>query len=230
MIPGIYIGMILSMSDKKDRTGTVVAYSGAIVLSIVAGNPLPVELLMLFTSPSLLGMYLVCVGSVSYALVSSSAFLGFETASTNTVVAMPGSFPDFIINARNVNLTSTMWSIVIIGLIALVICVLMTMFYYRVMAFSFANSQAANETVDAIINSVGGKDNIIEAGSGLFKLNIYLNNPDFVFLDKVRKIGSRRVTENKDGISFEFGTSSYAIARMINKAVKNVKNTRKCHR
>ena len=61
IIPGIYIGMILSMSDKKDRMSTAIAYSGAIVLSIVAGNPLPVELLMLFTSPSLLVMYFVLI-------------------------------------------------------------------------------------------------------------------------------------------------------------------------
>lgn len=221
MIPGIYIGTILSMSDKKDRAGTVLAFLGAIALSIVAGNPLPVELLMLFTSPFLLAIYLILVGCSSYALVSMEAFLGFETTSANTIVAMPGSFPDFIINARNANLSGSMWLIVIIGLIALVLCVLATMLYYRYLAFSFANDQAASETVDSIIKAVGGKENIIEAGSGLFKVNIYLRNPEFFFIDKIRKTGVRKVTESKDAISFEFGTSSYAIAKLINKVVKN---------
>lgn len=220
IIPGIYIGMILSMSDKRDRMSTAIAYSGAIVLSVVAGNPLPVELLMLFTSPSLLAMYFALLGSVSYALVSRNAFLGFEMTTTNTVVAMPGSFPDFIINARNANLTSTMWNIVIIGVFALIISVLMTMFYYRVIAFNFANSEASKEMVYNIISSVGGKENIIEAGSGLFKLNLYLRNPDFIFIDKVRKVGPKRVTESKDGIIFEFGTASYSISKMINKQIK----------
>lgn len=219
IIPGFYLGTLFSITDKKDRTALVFTFLGAITLSVVAGNPLPVELLMMFTSPALLALYLALVGLVSYVFVARSVYLGFDAVGTNTTVAMPGSFPDFIVNARNVNLSSTMWQIVIIGAIALVVMFLFTIIYYRFLAFDFANTGRGNEIISNIIESVGGKENIISARSSLFKINIYLRNPEAISIEKVQEVGPKRVSETRDGISFEFGTSSYAIARRINKAL-----------
>lgn len=219
IIPGFYLGTLFSITDKKDRTALVFTFLGAIALSVVAGNPLPVELLMMFTSPALLALYLALVGLVSYVFVARSVYLGFDAVGTNTTVAMPGSFPDFIVNARNVNLSSTMWQIVIIGAIALVVMFLFTIIYYRFLAFDFANTGRGNEIISNIIESVGGKENIISARSSLFKINIYLRNPEAISIEKVQEVGPKRVSETRDGISFEFGTSSYAIARRINKAL-----------
>ena len=221
IIPGFYLGTLFSITDTRDRGSLVFTFIGAIVLSIVAGNPLPVELLMLFTSPILLLLYLALVGLVSYFFVVRGIYLGFETIGTNTTVAMPGSFPDFIVNARNVNLSSTLWQIVIIGAIALVIMLLFTIIYYRLLAFDFANTGKGSEIIRNIIESVGGKENIIVAKSSLFKVNIYLRNPEAISIEKVQEVGPKRVSETRDGISFEFGTSSYAVARRINKALGN---------
>lgn len=221
IIPGFYLGTLFSITDKKDRTALILTFLGAIGLSVVAGNPLPVELLMLFTSPILLVLYLVLIGLVSYVFITRGVYLGFETLSTNTTVAMPGSFPDFIVNARNVNLSSTLWQIVIIGLIALVVMFIFTIIYYRFLAFDFANTGKGDEIVKNTIESVGGKENIISAQSSLFKINIYLRNPEAISIEKVQEVGPKRVSETRDGISFEFGTSSYAIAKKINKALNN---------
>ena len=220
IIPGFYLGTLFSITDKKDRTSLIITFTGAILLSVIAGNPLPIELLMLFTSPALLIAYLTLVGVVSYTFVHRGVYLGFETLSTNTTIAMPGSFPDFIVNVRNVNLSNTLFMIVIIGLIALVAMFLLTIIYYRFIAFDFANTGKGDTIVANTIESVGGKQNIVSAQSSLFKLNIYLNNPELISVEKVQEVGPRRVSETKDGICFEFGTSSYAIARRINKALK----------
>lgn len=219
IIPGYYLGTICSISDKKDRNALLLTFGGAIVLSVVAGNPLPVELLMLFTSPAILLFYLLLTGGVSYALVSTNAFLGFEPLSSNTTISMPGSFPDFIVNARNIDISHSLFIITIIGLIALFAMFIFTMVYYRYLAFDFVNTDNSEQIILNTIESVGGEENIIEAKSGLFKLNIYLKNPELISVEKVQEVGPKRVSETRDGICFEFGTSSYAIAKRINKQI-----------
>ena len=192
----------------------------AIVLSIIAGNPLPAELLMLFTSPILLLMYLLLTAGVSASLIRFDAFLGFTSHTTNTAVAMPGSFADYIINVRNINLIHSLQIIAIIGAIAFVLCLLMTMFYYRFLAFDFFYTGSGNELVGDIIDSVGGIGNIRFAGSGLFKLNLSIADPEKISIERIQDLGIRRVVETRNGLSFEIGTSSAEISRRIQRALK----------
>ena len=219
IIPGYYFGTLLSITDKKDRASLIITFSGAIILSIIAGNPLPVELLMIFTSPIVIIFYLGLIGLVSYIFVNRGIFLGFETAASNVATAMPGSFPDLIVNIRNVNLSSTLFMILIIGIASLLLMILFMVIYYRIIAFDFANTGKGDTIVKNTIESVGGIENIARAESGLFRINIYLKNPELIDVEKVQEIGPRRVVETHDGIEFEFGTSSLAIAKRINKLV-----------
>lgn len=220
IIPGFYLGTLFCITDAKDRRTLAITFAGAILLSVIVGNPLPIELLMLFTSPLLLIMYFVLVGLTSYIFINRQVFLGFETSITNTTIAMPGTFPDFIVNIRNTNLSNTMFTILVVGIAALVLMVLCTILYYKIFAFDFANTGKGDTIVLNTIESVGGKENIVSAESGLFKLNIYLKNPENISIEKVREVGPRRVSETRDGLCFEFGTSSYSIARRINKLLK----------
>ena len=220
MIPGIYLGTLLSISDKRDRSYLWIMFVVAILLSIVAGNPLPLELLMLFTSPFLLSLYLVGVGVVSATLTRLGAYLGFSSNTTNTIVAMPGSFPDLIINVRNASLIPSIQTIVLVGLVGFVICVLVTMLYYRFVAFDFVRTGKSEQLVYSIIDSVGGDENIIYAGAGLFKLNIYLKDPEKISIEKIHDLQMGKVSETKDGLSFEIGTSAYSLAKKINNAIK----------
>ena len=219
VIPGFYIGMLLSMSDKYERNHFTVVMLFAIILSIVMGNPLPAELLMLFTSPVLLVMYLCLVGSIFAVLVKMNVFLGFETTVMNPIVSMPGNFPDFIINARNIKLSNSLLMICIVGLIALIIFALLTILYYQLLAYDFAHTGKANRIISNIISCVGGKENIEYVGSGLFRLNLYLFDLEKVNVEEIKNIGAKRVTETRSGISIEFGTSSAIIARRIKKRI-----------
>ena len=220
IIPGIYIGTFLSISDKKDRRVLFIPFIIATIFSIIAGNPLPMELIMLFTSPALLFMYLFGVGVTSFLLVNRQAFLGFSYLGTNLNIALPGIFPDFIANLRDAGMSTTLTTIIIIGLIALIASIFMTLFYYHIIAFDFASSDNGNKIVKDIIAAVGGTANIDYAGSGILKLNIYLKNPELISIEQVQEIGPRRVYETRNGIVFEFGTSSYAIAKKINRLLK----------
>ena len=142
-------------------------------MSFIAGNPLPVELLMLFTSPSLLVSYLILVGVVSGVLVNLDAYLGFITNSANTIVAMPGSFVDYIINLRNSSLFHSLQMIFFVGLASFAVMFVLTYIYYNFLAFDFVQTGSGDEFVDKLIDAIGGVENIVDSGSGLFKLNIY---------------------------------------------------------
>ncbi|MBQ1482648.1 MAG: hypothetical protein IIZ28_03650 [Erysipelotrichaceae bacterium] len=219
IIPAFYLGTLLSMSDRTDRNILMLEFIFIILLSIAAGNPLPTELLMFTTSPMLLLIYLAIVGLCSGILVSFEAFLGFSSRISNTVIAMPGSFADFIINVRNASLIPSIRTILFVGAGAFAVMFLMTMFYYRYLAFDFVRTGNSEETIDDIIEVAGGKDNIINAGSGLFKLNVYIRDPEKISYERIQDIGIRKVVETRDGLTFELGTSCNAIARRINKKI-----------
>ena len=215
--PAIYLGTLFSISDKRDRSYLWILFVVASLLSIAAGNPLPLELLMLFTSPFLLLLYLIGVGVISSILVNFNAYLGFSTNTTNTVIAMPGSFADFIINIRNSSLLPSIKTILIVGLAAFAIYFLVTLVYYRFFAFDFVKTGSGDELTYRIIDALGGKENVVYSGSGLFKLNIYLKEPEKISIEKISELDLGRVSETKDGVSIEVGTSAYGIAKRINK-------------
>ena len=220
IVPGFYLGTLLSVSDRKDRRSLLVLFVLGMLISIVAGNPLPVEMMMLCTTPLLYVMYLLVVGVSSYFLVYFNAFLGYSPVSTSSLIAMPGSFPDFIVNVRNANLIPSVRFIVYIGLAAFVIMAAATMFYYRYMAYDMVDAGTLRQLTRDIIDSVNGKDNIQDAQCGLFKLNLYLNDPEAVSYEKLMKLGIDKITETKTGICFETGSSSYRIAAQIRKNLK----------
>ncbi len=217
IIPAFYMGTLFSMSDRTDRSVLTIEFIFVILLSIIAGNPLPTELLMLFTSPFLLLAYLVIVGLSSGALVSLEAFLGFSSRISNTVIAMPGSFADFIINIRNSSLTHSIRFILLVGFAAFMAMLILTLIYYRFLAFDFAKTGKGEILVNDIMAVAGGKDNIISAGSGLFKLNVYIRDPEKINFEKIQDVGVRRVVETRNGLTFELGTSCNAIASRINR-------------
>ena len=130
---------------------------------------------------------------------------------------MPGSFPDFIINIRNSSLIPSIQTILIVGAVCFVLMFIQTLFYYRFLAFDFVKTGGGESFVDLLVEVAGGKDNIIDAGSGLLKLNIYIRDPEKISYERVQDLGIRRVVETRNGLSFEVGTSSYAIARAIRK-------------
>ena len=221
IIPGFYLGTLLSMTDKRDRSFLALTFIAGCILSFIAGNPLPIELLMLFTSPVLLLMYLILVGVVSGGLVNLDAYLGFITGNTNTLVAMPGSFVDFVINLRNSSLFHSLQTIFLVGLGSFAIMFLVTMFYYRFLAFDFFQTGSGAEFVDKLVEAIGGYENIEDAGSGLFKLNIYLKEIEKISLEKLHELGVRRIVETRNGLSFDIGTSANAVSRNIRKLIKS---------
>ena len=220
MIPAIYIGITLSMSDKQERKKMILPCIGGCVLSFVCGNPLPIELVLLFTSPLLLVFYLIVVCGVFYFMSFTGIYLGSSVIPGSTVSAMPGNFPDYIINLRNVNYINSLGQIALVGVVAFCLMLLLTMAYYRFLAYDFTRTGKTKEVAGKIIDACGGKDNINDVGSGLFKICIHLNDLEKYDLDVLKSLSVRKITETKDGIDIDCGSSAYIIASRIKKMLK----------
>lgn len=215
VVPACYLGIVLSMSDKEERKKFILPMIGGILLSIICGNPLPLELMLLFTSPLLLILYLLVIGATFYYLTYAKIFLGSTVTAGSVITAMPGNFPDYIINLRNVNYSSQLFQIILVGVVAFVIMFIFTMIYNHFLSFDISRSGKARELAKSIIEAVGGIDNVASAGSGLFKVCVHLKDLEKVDIDKIQDLNINKINETKDGIDIECGASAYIIANRI---------------
>lgn len=225
IIPGIYASILFLMNDKQERKKYFIPISLGIILSFIFGNPLPIEFMLLFTSPLLFVMYLLIVGTVFYLLSSLNIFLGSSVISGTTLTAMPGNFPDFIINLRNINYISILGQILIVGLISFIIIVFACYIYFRFLSYDIARTGKTKDFSVDIINSVGGVENIKEVGAGFLKVCLHLVDLEKVDVNQIQELDIHRVTETRDGIDIECGSSCVMIVATIKDIIK--KNTKK---
>ncbi len=215
-IPALYFALYRTTSNRKRRHKTIIFYAGAMLMSIICGNPLMVELVLLFASPLLLLFHLVASASLFGILALNEAYLGFNY-SGSTISAMPGSFPDFIINARATQFTHTMIVIVLVGIIFAIIYFLATRAYYEFLAYDLSSTNKAERFAHHLIEACGGERNVADVISSPFDLEIKLFDLELVSYEKIKKLEVNRVIETKDGLELNIGSPSTIIRKRINK-------------
>jgi len=220
MVPGILYGLMSSVTDKQERGKIAIPFLAGSIMSIICGNPMPIELVMLFTSPLLLVFYLLVVGAVFYIFTYTGIYLGSSAIAGSIAASLPGNFPDFIINIRNLTYFDTLLKIVVVGLAAGVIMYFSSRIYYHHLAFDFTNSGKIKEFSNSIVEACGGKENIVHCGSGLFICCVHLANLEKADIEMLKNLKTRRVTETKDGFDIECGSSAYIISKSIRNSLK----------
>lgn len=220
--PAIYLALYFSNSSKKARHKMIMFTAGAVLMSVACGNPLPLELFLLFTAPLLLTFHVIMSGGLFGILYLNSAFLGFNY-SGSTISAMPGSFPDFIINVRNPQYIHSILVILIVGIIMAIIYYVATRVYFEYLAYDVIGSNRSNIIAQKVITAVGGEDNIIGMNSSPASLDINIDNLEIVSYDLLKQVGAWRVTETRDELILSFGSSSTVIKKKIEKIIKSSK-------
>lgn len=217
MIPSLLICVLLTTTNTSARRKLIVPIIGLTMVSFIYGNPLPFELVILFTSPILFFIYLFVVGGVFWYLTSAGIYLGSNIAgNTSTITAMPGNFPDFIINLRNIFYIDTLGKICLVGLVAGIIIFVLAYLYFRFMAYDIMKTGKTSEFSSNIIDAVGGKENILSASNTLFRLCIDLKDIEELDVTKIQSLHIRKVMETKSGIEIECGTSAFMLQKRIN--------------
>lgn len=215
MIPMVYLGLYMSITNPKEKRKFFIVFLGASILSIICGNPLPTELLLLFSAPVLLIIYLLGVGVVFGALTFFNIFLGSNISGMGAWVTMPGNLPDYLINLRNVYHIESIKNIAIVGLVAGIVIFIVTYFYCRYLAIDSASITNKDGLVNQIYDSIGGKSNIKNCTSGLYRVMIEVNNIEKIDTEKISKLNVSRVALTKDGVNIDVGSSAYVVAQVI---------------
>ncbi len=224
--PSVYLAYYFSYSDRKERHKMILYTAGAMILSFICGNPLPMELLLLFNAPLLLIIHLLLSGSLFGILFANNAFLGFSY-SGSTVSAMPGAFPDFIINARTPQYIHSLLVIVVIGLIYAIIYFLLTRGYFEFAAYDIVSSNRSKTIARKVIDAVGGIGNITTLNSTPHNLEIRIESLEDVSYEKLKQVGAWRVRETRDELVLEFGSSSTILRKNIQKIINESKRVYK---
>ena len=222
MVPACYLGIFTSINDKDEKAHLIVPLIALIALSIVCGSSLPLELFLLFTSPMLLLGFVSIAACVYAYLTYAGIYLG-SSISTSTITALPGSFPDFIINIRNINHYDAIISIVFVGLVAFLVVVLLTYFYYHYLAYNFVNTSKAEEEINKIVERLGGIDNIISAKAGMMRVNFTVRDSESINIEKLSELSIAKIYETKNGFSMELGSSSFIVSNMVSKLIQAAK-------
>lgn len=222
IIPSLYFGILTSVTDKREKMSLLLIYSLGIIMSVFAGNPLPLEMLLLVTAPALYLLYLFVVAVSSGSLTFFGAFLGFSPVSTNTIVATPGCLADLMVNIRNVSMATTVLTIIKIGLLAFVAMFIIAKLYFKYFTIDFSQTGILKEISTEIVDAVSGLENIKSIETGLFKINLEIEDPEIVSFEKLRKLDVGTIYETRNGFTIECGAASLKIKNYIKKMKASV--------
>lgn len=225
MVPACYLGIYLSFTDKETKIKMLLPLILISLISIVCGSPLPLMLFLLFTSPLLLLGFVFIAACVYGYFTYAGVYLGSSISNYSTITALPGSFPDFIINIRSINHYDAIISIVMVGIICFVVVLALCILYYRHLCYMVVNPTKDEKTIKDIIEKLGGLDNIEGVSSGLLEVNFNLVDIENINTEELSTLAVPKIFETKTGVTLKMGSSSYIIAKYVNKYIseKDVK-------
>lgn len=216
VIPAIYIGLLMSITNRKERSRFLLVFILVSALSIVCGNPLPTELFLLFSAPILLLAYIVFIGILFGLLSYLNIFLGSNILGMNAWSTMPGNLPDYLINFRNVYHFEAIKNIAIVGIVAAIAIFFIVFAYFRYLAIDNASLTTRDGFVNEIYESVGGKDNIKSCTSGLYRIILEVYSVEKIDIERIKNMNVSRIFQTKNGINIDVGSSAYITAQVIN--------------
>lgn len=73
--------------------------------------------------------------------------------------------------------------------------------------------------VSALLNALGGKDNIVDVKSSPSKLTVTLKSHDGVNIETIQSLGASGIVEGKENLSMIFGKQSALIAEDIKRVL-----------
>ncbi|MCI8540340.1 MAG: hypothetical protein HFE68_02135 [Erysipelotrichaceae bacterium] len=226
VIPGFLLGYFSLVHSGKDKRRYFPFFVLALALSILSGNPFPMEVLMLILAPMLYVCYLFTVGFLYAGCEMLGAAIGFWfkgslNATTGTLmIANPGSFMDLLPSFRNPDLQYSLSIVIALGIVALVVFFFATRLYFSRFAIGLFQFRNVHEISERVIDALGGLENIRAVTSTPDKLTIALNQRDKVNFEQLREEGAYLILESKEGYLIRLGNLSTIIAKDIKKRLK----------
>ena len=219
IIPAYYFAIYKLCSDKYDRKRYFGFMFIAFILSIVCGNPLPAELLMLILSPMLYIVYIVIVGLLYAFLQMFHVVVGYNFSEL-LILANPGSGLDLLQYLRNPFVATDVYTLLGIGVVIAIVFYLLTILYFKKYALGMFQVVDKEEVCETIIKNLGGLDNIIDIQSTPDKLNVKFIQRELIDYEALKEHGAYMLLESKNGYLIRIGNISTIVREYILKKKK----------
>ena len=223
IIPSFLIAYYSLVSSRKDRFRYFLFFILAILLSIICGNPLPMEFFMMILSPLLYILYLFCVGILFAGFQILGVAIGYIYEGT-MLVTNPGSLLDLLRYFRNPEMLYALSMIATFGVIFFVIFFFATRRYFSKYAIGLFALSDREEVTQRVIDALGGMKNIVNVEATPDKMMVSLLHREQIVFQALKEEGAYLILESKDGYLIRLGNISLIVAKQMKKALAK-KNT-----
>ncbi|MBE6127821.1 MAG: hypothetical protein E7185_00950 [Erysipelotrichaceae bacterium] len=216
----IWAAFSLDTNPMEKRRMILLCIIGTLA-SLLWGTLLPLELILLILCPLLFAFHVSCTGILYMTLQSLHIYLGYQSTDTITLTARPGSLPEFISYIQYPALARSLIGVAVAGIITGAIYFLVTRLYFRYLAMDLFKTGSKDEVISAVIKASGGIENIKMTNSSIAKLTLSVYDPGKVDVQRLRRLGSHRIYENRAGFNICFGAPSTMIRLGIDSAMRD---------
>ena len=215
-VPAYMMGLATTVSNRKEKGRAYITVLLGTVLSLVSGMIMPIEIILLLTTPILYLIHIFFVGLFSAVLLGLGITIGFSYLGILSAAA-PGNIMDLISLSRNSIINIQVMSLILIGVVAFVVYFYVTKFYYSRMAIDVLNVGSKDEEVQGFIDRVGGLENIIQLSSTPTKLTLSLVDEDNINVSGLHRQGVTKIVQTRQGYILSYGAGSYMLQKEVNR-------------
>ena len=219
-VPGMIWAMVSLETDIIQRRKQRIFCIIATVASLLTGILLPLELMLVLLCPLLFVFHLGYTGVLYAVCQSMHIYLGYSSTDTATMSAFPGTLPEYLNYLQYPSLSRTVMYIAAIGAVSALIYFLVTRLYFKRAAVDLFDSGSRERLIKGTIKAVGGIENIKMIQSGISSLTIAVYDPNKVDMNRLKKLGTYRIYENRAGYVICFGAGSTMIRMGIMDAMR----------
>lgn len=214
MIPAVLWGIYFQFSDKFDTRRYRSMFIILTFASILIGFRLPFELFLVLAAP-LLYIFYVLVSSMIFAVTSALSISLGPISFTQLNFLLPGNGLHTLLYLRDPILSERVWQLFAVGGVSFIIMAIITHNYYKSFAMDFITVGNKQKSVEHILLTMGGLDNIKMVHSTFSKVHLLAYDKTKVDFNRVTIYGVSRIIENKNGYILNFGGGSGMIRKEI---------------
>lgn len=220
LIPSFLLGFLSLVTAKKERGRYTLFFIIAVFVSIVCGNALPMEIMMLILAPLLYVVYILFVGGLFAIFQMMDVSIGYNFSSS-LMIANPGSLLDLAPLIRNPQMSQDILAMLGVGFIYFILFFFITRAYFKKYAIGFLNFTSRKKIAKRIIEALGGIHNILEVESTPDKLTVVLEDRLNIDTELLKKEGAYLILEAKNGLLIRLGNISTIVAVEIKNNIKH---------
>lgn len=221
LIPSIYLGYYSLVTNKRDRNRYALFFIIAMVVSILFGNPFPVEMYLLFMAPVVYVIYIVVVGALYAILAISNVFIGFNFSGV-LISALPGSGFELISFLQSPERFQQGLIVLIIGIVIAIFFYFVVRLYFKKFAIGLFEIHTIEDTCNEVIFALGGLENIKDVDATPDKLMVSLYDKQYIDVPILKELGAYLIFESREGYLIRLGNINIIMADSIKKRMNNI--------